>query len=141
MHNYCLHVYSKLLHNSFHVTKPGATPSRNRRARSTAFFSNCSARATKGAGVYKDGGGFHASRRGGVTELFEKGMQPDEVTRIMGWKSKSTVHEYNVISQRRAEKRFAKVHPNFQLPIDEVDRHALLDNAENASTFHKSFHH
>jgi len=85
-------------------------------------------RIAEGAGVYKKGGGFHASRRGGVTELMEKGMQPDEVTRIMGWKSKSTVHEYNVISQRRAEKRFAEVHPNFQLPVETRDRAALLQS-------------
>jgi len=66
------------------------------------------------AGIEKDGAGFHASRRGRVTDLHRRGVSGPALTKEWGWKSKETVNTYIRLSKREVEEAVQEAHPYFQ---------------------------
>jgi len=55
------------------------------------------------AGIEKEGAGFHACRRGRVTDLHRRGVSGPTLTREWGWRSRETVNTYIRLSKREAE--------------------------------------
>jgi len=66
------------------------------------------------AGIEKPRAGFHASRRGRITELHRRGISGPTLTKEWGWKSHQTVQTYIKLSKHEAEKAIQKVHPFWQ---------------------------
>jgi len=66
------------------------------------------------AGIEKMGAGFHASRRGRVTDLHRRGVSGPTLTREWGWRSRETVNTYIRLSKREAEESIQEAHPYFR---------------------------
>ena len=70
--------------------------------------------AAKLAGVKEERIGFHAHRRGIVTETLCAGVLANEVTAEFGWRDKSTVLDYGVIEKEEAEQSIIERNPVFR---------------------------
>ncbi len=66
------------------------------------------------AGIHKPQAGFHAARRGRVTDLHRRGISTPALTKEWGWKSPQTVQTYIRLSKREVEKAIQQVHPYWQ---------------------------
>ena len=55
--------------------------------------------------------GFHASRRGRITELHRRGISGPTLTKEWGWKSHQTVQTYIKLGKYEAEKAIQEAHP------------------------------
>ena len=66
------------------------------------------------AGIEKPGAGFHACRRGRVTDLHRRGVSGPTLTREWGWRSRETVNTYIRLSKREAEESIQEAHPYFR---------------------------
>lgn len=66
------------------------------------------------AGIKRNGAGFHASRRGRITELHRRGVSGPQLTDEWGWKSKDTVNKYLHLSRREVEQAIQEAHSYFQ---------------------------
>jgi len=71
------------------------------------------------AGIEKPRAGFHASRRGRITDLHRRGISGPTLTKEWGWKSPQTVQTYIKLSKHEAEKAIQQAHPYWQ----EASRH------------------
>jgi len=65
------------------------------------------------AGIDKPRAGFHASRRGRVTDLNRHGVSAPQLTEEWGWKSPQTVNTYIRLSKREVEKAIQEAHPYY----------------------------
>jgi len=79
------------------------------------------------AGIRKPGAGFHACRRGRVTDLHRRGVSGPSLTREWGWRSRETVNTYIRLSKREAEESIQEAHPYFreQSEEEETEKDAL----------------
>ena len=66
------------------------------------------------AGIEKEGAGFHASRRGRVTDLSRRGVSGPALTKEWGWKGRETVNTYIRYLQGEVEEAIQGAHPYFQ---------------------------
>ena len=66
------------------------------------------------AGVHKNRAGFHAGRRGRVTNLHNAGMSGPDLTKLYGWESPNTVLEYINSPTSKVEAKLRAVHPFFK---------------------------
>ena len=71
------------------------------------------------AGIKKLGAGFHASRRGRVTDLHRRGVSGPALTKEWGWKSRETVNTYIRLSKREVEEAVQEAHPYFHEQSEE----------------------
>jgi len=65
------------------------------------------------AGIKKPGAGFHASRRGRVTDLHRRGVSGPALTKEWGWKNRETVNTYIRLRKGEVEKVIQEAHPYF----------------------------
>ena len=79
------------------------------------------------AGIKKDGAGFHASRRGRVTDLSRRGVSGPALTKEWGWKGKETVNTYIRYLKREVEEVIQEAHPYFQVQSEEAPEKAVLE--------------
>ena len=78
------------------------------------------------AGIDKIGAGFHASRRGRVTDLSRRGVPAPALTKEWGWKSGETVNTYIRYRKREVEEAIQEVHPYFQEQSGEEPEEEVL---------------
>ncbi|RLJ01240.1 MAG: hypothetical protein DRP08_05760 [Candidatus Aenigmatarchaeota archaeon] len=73
-------------------------------------------RVRKEAGLYekKPWAGFHAFRRGLVTELHKLGVSEKELQEWMGWQTPFMPHEYIRLVPTEVEEKITKVHPIYR---------------------------
>jgi len=84
------------------------------------------------AGIEKKGAGFHASRRGRVTDLHRRGVSGPTLTKEWGWKSRDTVNTYIRLSKREAEEAVQEAHPYFKEQHEEsLPPDSKFDQIEN----------
>lgn len=77
-------------------------------------MSNIFTKVAKLAGVYKDGAGIHAARRGKVTRLVNAGMHEVKITSALGWQEGSKmVHVYAQLDQSEIQNEAASLDPVF----------------------------
>jgi len=79
------------------------------------------------AGIKKDGAGFHASRRGRVTDLSRRGASGPAITKEFGWISRETVNTYIRLRRHEAEEVIQKAHPYFQEQSEEEPEEEVLE--------------
>ena len=77
------------------------------------------------AGIEKDGAGFHASRRGRVTDLHRRGVSGPALTKEWGWRSRETVNTYIRLRKGEVEEAIQEAHPYFQEQSEEPDNQVL----------------
>jgi len=65
----------------------------------------------KELGIHKQHLGWHAIRRGLVTELHRKGMSEKELTDLIGWQTPTMVAEYIRLDRKEVEDKAKRLHP------------------------------
>ena len=63
------------------------------------------------AGINKPRAGYHACRRGLVTQLHKLGATEKELQEWMGWKTPTMPHLYIQLTPHEVEQKIAKIHP------------------------------
>jgi len=77
------------------------------------------------AGIEKDGAGFHASRRGRVTDLHRRGVSGPALTKEWGWRSRETVNTYIRLRKGEVEEAIQEAHPYFREQSEEPEKQVL----------------
>jgi len=77
------------------------------------------------ARIKKKGAGFHASRRGRLTDLSRRGVSGPALTKEWGWKSNETVNTYIRFLKAEVEEAIQEAHPYFQEQNEEPEKAAL----------------
>jgi integrase len=87
---------------------------RNGRRVSVGTLSRVLRRIRVEAGIQKPRGGFHASRRGRINELYSSGVGRNELAAEWGWRNVSTIDHYIVPDKEQVKQDIRRVHPYFK---------------------------